>query len=249
MNLKQLLIAAILACCVVLQAPAAFAQATRTWVSGVGDDANPCSRTAPCKTFAGAYPKTAAGGEINTLDPGGFGTLTISKSISIVSDHKAGVLASSINGFVINTPPGSKVVLDGLDIEGAGFTLGINGVRMNGSGRVTIRNSTIRNFSDNGIFAAGQDGAEIFVENVSITGAADGVRVDAAAGGNAVFIARSVIEGNTRGVSVIGAPNSVTLADNVMDNGTDLVVKSGAAAISFGGNVMRGAPTKTLPRR
>ena len=61
----------------------AHAQATRTWVSGVGDDANPCSRTAPCKTFAGAISKTAAGGEINCLDPGGFGAVTITKSITI----------------------------------------------------------------------------------------------------------------------------------------------------------------------
>ena len=63
----------------------AHAQATRTWVSGVGDDANPCSRTAPCKTFAGAISKTAAGGEINVLDPGGFGAVTITKSITISS--------------------------------------------------------------------------------------------------------------------------------------------------------------------
>jgi len=59
------------------------AQATRTWVSGVGDDANPCSRTAPCKTFAGAISKTAEGGEINALDPGGYGAVTITKSITI----------------------------------------------------------------------------------------------------------------------------------------------------------------------
>src|SRR5436305_1116629 len=62
---------------------AAFGQATRTWVSGVGDDANPCSRTAPCKTFAAAISKTAAGGEINCLDPGGFGGATISKQLDI----------------------------------------------------------------------------------------------------------------------------------------------------------------------
>ena len=61
----------------------AYAQATRTWVSGVGDDANPCSRTAPCLTFAGAITKTAAGGEIDDLDPGGFGAVTITKSITI----------------------------------------------------------------------------------------------------------------------------------------------------------------------
>src|SRR5712691_3114554 len=72
----------------------AQAQATRTWVSGVGDDANPCSRTAPCKTFAGAISKTAACGEISVLDPGGFGAVTITKSITIDGDGTlAGILA------------------------------------------------------------------------------------------------------------------------------------------------------------
>src|SRR5882724_11080869 len=75
----------------------ANAQATRTWVSGVGDDANPCSRTAPCKTFAGAISKTAGGGEINVLDPGGFGGVTITKSITISSTFEAGVLVSGTN--------------------------------------------------------------------------------------------------------------------------------------------------------
>src|SRR5262245_40763635 len=80
----------------------AYAQASRTWVSGVGDDANPCSRTAPCKTFAGAISKTAANGEINCLDPGGFGTLMITKSISIDCSGTLGsVLAPQTNGIVI----------------------------------------------------------------------------------------------------------------------------------------------------
>src|SRR5467141_4932995 len=92
-----------------------YAQATRTWVSGVGDDANPCSRTAPCKTFAGAISKTATGGEINVLDPGGFGAVTITKSISIISTFEAGVLASGSSGIVVNAPDGSKVLLEGLD--------------------------------------------------------------------------------------------------------------------------------------
>src|SRR5277367_490570 len=78
------------------------AQATRTWVSGVGDDANPCSRTAPCKTFAGAISKTAASGEINCIDPGGFGALTITKAITIdCTGVEAGVLVSGTNGFVV----------------------------------------------------------------------------------------------------------------------------------------------------
>src|ERR1700753_3375248 len=81
----------------------ASAQASRTWVSGVGDDANPCSRTAPCKTFAGAIAKTAAAGEIDVLDPGGFGAVTITKSITIDgAGNTAGVLVSGTNGIVIS---------------------------------------------------------------------------------------------------------------------------------------------------
>src|ERR1051325_10547439 len=84
----------------VVGTPVVVAQATRTWVSGVGDDANPCSRTAPCKTFAGAISKTAGGGEINVLDPGGFGGVTITKSLTISSTFEAGVLVSGTNAII-----------------------------------------------------------------------------------------------------------------------------------------------------
>jgi Right handed beta helix region len=102
------------------------AQATRTWVSGVGDDVNPCSRTAPCKTFAGAISKTAAGGEIDALDPGGFGTLTITKAITIDGGGGivASVLASGTNGIVIAAGGGDAVVLRNLMISGAGTLAG-----------------------------------------------------------------------------------------------------------------------------
>src|SRR5476649_1330864 len=104
----------------------AYAQATRTWVSGVGDDVNPCSRTAPCKTFAGAISKTAAGGEINVLDPGGFGGVTITKSISIEADGViAGVLVTGANAIIVSAGPNDSVVLRGLTIEGVGS--GLNG--------------------------------------------------------------------------------------------------------------------------
>src|SRR6201992_1856178 len=97
-------------------------QATRSWVSGVGDDANPCSRTAPCKTFAGAISKPAPGGEINVLDPGGFGAVTITKPITISSENfEAGVLVSGTNGIVVSVPnAGDVVILRGLDLEGLG---------------------------------------------------------------------------------------------------------------------------------
>src|SRR5262249_51397454 len=114
--------------------PLAGAQATRTWVSGVGDDANPCSRTAPCKTFAGAISKTAANGIINALDPGGFGALTITKPISIIGPPAmAHILGTGTNGININiNPPSSHpVILRNIEISGTAATdgsYGLNGI-------------------------------------------------------------------------------------------------------------------------
>src|SRR5580704_19363316 len=132
-----------------LAASTAFGQATRTWVSGVGDDANPCSRTAPCKTFAGAISKTAPGGEIDVLDPGGFGALTITKSISIEADGLiAGVLVSGTNGFVVNAP-GANVVIRGITFEGLGT--GLAGINILSANSVTVENCFINNFTAQGI--------------------------------------------------------------------------------------------------
>jgi hypothetical protein len=145
----------------------AHAQATRTWVSGVGDDANPCSRTAPCKTFAGAISKTAAGGEINALDPGGFGAVTITKSISIVGDGTiAGVLASLTNGIIVNAGANDVVVLRNLDINGAGN--GINGIRFLAGGALYVENCTIYGFTGKGIDAHPSTTSQLFVTDTII---------------------------------------------------------------------------------
>src|SRR5215471_10586502 len=109
------------------------AQATRTWVSGVGDDVNPCSRTAPCKTFAGAISKTAQGGEIDALDPGGFGALTITKAITIDGGggQVASVLVSGTNGIVVQAGASDVVILRNLRINGISGSGngGFNGIR------------------------------------------------------------------------------------------------------------------------
>ena len=145
----------------------AEAQASRTWVSGVGDDVNPCSRTAPCKTFAGAISKTAAGGEINVLDPGGFGTVTITKSITISAEGvEAGVLASGTNGFTVNAGPADVVVLRGLDIHGTGT--GLNGVRFLAGGALHIENCTIMGFSQTGVSFAPAAASRLFVKDTIV---------------------------------------------------------------------------------
>src|SRR6266850_4912968 len=123
----------------------AQAQATRTWVSGVGDDANPCSRTAPCKTFAGAISKTAAGGEIDALDSGGFGAVTITKSITIDGDSNlAGILAAGTNGVIINAGATDIIQLRNLSINGA--ITGLTGIRILAGLQVFIEDCVVFNF-------------------------------------------------------------------------------------------------------
>jgi hypothetical protein len=146
-------------------ATASHAQASRTWVSGVGDDVNPCSRTAPCKTFAGAISKTAPAGEINVLDPGAFGAVTITKAITISSEgFEAGVLVSGTNGIVVAAGASDAVVLRGLDIEGLGT--GLDGIHFTSGASLHVENCTINDFSHRGIsFAPSAGTSSLFVKD------------------------------------------------------------------------------------
>ncbi len=158
----------------------AQAQATRTWVSGVGDDANPCSRTAPCKTFAGAISKTATGGEIDALDPGGFGAVTITKSITIDgSATLASILASSTTGVIINLTNANDaqktVRLRGLSINGAGpgvngAPTGVDGIRFIAGSALHVEDTVIDGFTQQGIEINPTSGtpAEVYVRNTTI---------------------------------------------------------------------------------
>jgi len=190
----------------------ASAQATRTWVSGVGDDANPCSRTAPCKTFAGAISKTAAGGEISVIDPGGFGGVTITKSITINNvGPEAGVLVSGTNGIVISAAASDRVVLRGLTIEGVGT--GLNGVKFNTGASLIIEDCQINGFQgtapSNGVlFAPTAGAAQLTIRNstVSSNGAAGagggaGIAIRPTGAGSAVAnIDHLVLAQNNTGV-------------------------------------------------
>ena len=135
-----------------LAASSAFAQATRTWISGVGDDANPCSRTAPCKTFAGAISKTSQFGEIDTLDPGGFGAVTVTKSITLADEGvgEAGILVSGTNGVVVNCASEATctVVIRGLVFEGlAGLGNSPAGIKFLAGKTLIVENTNIRDFT------------------------------------------------------------------------------------------------------
>jgi hypothetical protein len=250
----SLILALVGAVCVPLLTTApAHAQATRTWVSGVGDDVNPCSRTAPCKTFAGAVSKTAANGEINCLDSGGFGTLTITKSMVIKCQGVIGsVLANGLPGFIVNLPAGGKAVLDGLDIEGVALTtLGTIGVRMIGAGSVTIINSLINGFSGNGVDCVGTTNARCFVYNSRIINNGGGVNVAGAGGvANSAFVENSLVDGNTSFAVQVSATGVLVISGNSLSGSpSSIIVAAGGQVISYGNNVLRnaGAPTSTLP--
>lgn len=168
-----------------LVASPSYAQATRTWVSGVGDDANPCSRTAPCKTFAGAISKTAAGGEIDAIDPGGFGAVTITKSITIDGGGTfASILASGTNGVVINTA-GVVVILRNLSINGAGT--GLNGIRFLSGTALHVENLSIQGFTQKGIDFEPTGASQLYVKDTFVRNTAGGVFIHPSAASKAML--------------------------------------------------------------
>ncbi|HEY5883440.1 MAG TPA: right-handed parallel beta-helix repeat-containing protein [Pyrinomonadaceae bacterium] len=176
----------------------AQAQATRTWVSGVGDDANPCSRTAPCKTFAGAISKTATAGEISVLDPGGFGAINITKSITLNGDGTlAGVLNSLVNGVIVNPGTTGNVTLRNLSIKAPDN--GLDGVKIFSGKNVTIENVTIEG-QQIGIEVVATAGVNVNIINTSIKNCTTaGVRSDTSAGLARVTMRNSTITNSVTG--------------------------------------------------
>ena len=221
----------------------ASAQATRTWISGVGDDANPCSRTAPCKTWAGAISKTAGGGEIDCLDPGGFGSVTITKSITLDCSEgeggaAGGILNSGVPGIIVNdvNSAGIKVFLRNLNINGAGTTVGTYGVRFLSGKSLTMQNVIINNQGTGGVPAvsfepsAASVGAKLVMKDVFISNTI----------GNGVQFT------SVGGVAVGGMLDNVTISDanmalEVNDGATVTVVNS-----NFSYNVGRGVEANSI---
>ncbi len=244
----------------------AEAQATRTWVSGVGDDVNPCSRTAPCKTFAGAISKTATNGEINCLDPAGYGAVTITKSLTIdCEDTQGSILASLVNGVIVNGA-GIAVKLRGISINGAGN--GVNCVRVlagasvvldeivcanfsqhgvsveNSSGvlKLAIWNSSFRNNAGNGIntFVSGTGSVQVAVESSLFSLNSIGVNTGAA---TTASVQNSIMSHNTTGIQAGNATSFLNAKDNQISvNGTGVSTVVGAT-IRIGGNIITGNTT------
>ena len=199
----------------VIGAASAHAQATRTWVSGVGDDANPCSRTAPCKTFAGAISKTAEGGEISVLDPGGFGTVTITKAMTLEGTHGGGfasILNSSTNGININITTGTHindavVILRALYIQGASQSVspGLRGINLTRCNRVFVYDCHIENQSTAGITQNVTTSSDLYVRDTDFSNVGTGIN-STGGGGTLVVEADNInVQGCSSGVVLSGS--------------------------------------------
>jgi hypothetical protein len=206
--LSRIALLAIAAAAIALgSATPASAQATRTWVSGVGDDVNPCSRTAPCKTFAGAISKTAPGGEISCLDPGGFGAITITKSITIdCTGTQGSILAVGTTGVIVNAA-NINVLLRNIQIQGANTTTG-NGVRVLQARNVILDNVTISNFA-----GTGTNGRGVTIETATAN------------------VGVQVINSRILNVTNFGIHSAPTAGNVVLDVDRTSILRSGNSAI------------------
>ncbi len=213
------------------------AQATRTWVSGVGDDANPCSRTAPCKTFAGAISKTAAGGEISVLDPGGFGAITITKSITLNGDGTlAGILVSGTNGIIINAGAGDRVILRNLSINGVGT--GINAIRYLAGLSVLVENVTITGFTTRGIDVAVSAGGTLTVHNVTMARLATGIRMSSTAGSIVGIFDNLSLNGLTTGLEMSTNAFATIRNSTITRNSTAALVSANGANLNIEDSIL-----------
>jgi hypothetical protein len=238
---------------VLLSAVPASAQATRTFVSGVGNDADPCSRTAPCKTFAGAFVKTFTNGEIDCLDPGGYGTLTVTKSITIDCTGTLGSsLASGTTGFIVNIPvsatdPTRSVRLRGLTINGTGASAGVgtrtgvDGIRILQATSVFVEDTVIAEFSQQGIEVAASANVNLTLDNVTIRNTnVAGITLATTVGQVVASFNNVRIDGTPLGLSAANRVRAnirnVMLSHNttgIQTSGTDNIVNADNVMISF----------------
>ncbi len=232
-----------IALCFCAMTSAAQAQATRTWVSGLGDDANPCSRTAPCKTFPGAYSRTAAGGEIDAIDPGGFGTIFISKAITIDGGggQVASILASNTYGVTVAAGATDRIILRNLRINGVNQYAfpGTNGIVFTSGAELTVENCYITDMGTNGIIMQPNVRATLNIYDTDIENAVnDGILFSTAASGGGVARAnlRNVkITGSGNNGIEIGQNSRVAISSSMM-SGNGITVSTGDGIVANAGN-------------
>ena len=225
-----------------LHTNAAYGQATRTWVSGVGDDANPCSRTAPCKTFAGAISKTLGGGEIDCLDPGGFGAVTITKALTIdCGTFPGGILNTGVNGVIVNAGASDKVVLRNLVIQGTtSGTQGVNGVRFLAGQELHLDRVVIQGKNTLCVDVNKTASGFLYVRNSYFTECPTGINLTTTVGNVVATVETSIFSGlATNGVAAnAGALANVSRSVFTNLNGIALSAGTSGAKLNADSNVV-----------
>lgn len=217
----------------------AQAQALRTWVSGVGDDANPCSRTAPCKTFAGAISKTAAGGEIDALDPAGYGAVTITKAMTIDGGTGSGwasILSAGVNGVIVNAGTNDRVILRHISINGVNQSTspGLNGIRYLAGKQLNVEQCVIFGFNTSGIDFSAGTGRNLYVKDTdftNITGTAINITAPSS-GFHVANIEHSRMEGNGNGVVLAANCFAMVSNSSLFQNTTNALSAANGATIN-----------------
>jgi hypothetical protein len=198
---------------------------SQSWVSGVGSDGNPCTRTAPCLTFAGALVKTAAGGEIDCLDPGSYGAVTITKAVTLDCSATFGLVeVSGTNGINVSAGASDIVIIRGLSFRG-----GVNGVNFTSGAQLSVERCLINGFGQNGIQINMSSGGSVYVTNTYITGVSNGIVAQTSAGALTVAVNQSIIANPTaNGFQAAGGTIDATITNTlILKAGTNSVVGSG----------------------
>jgi len=230
-----------------LPTTSAQAQATRTWVSGVGDDVNPCSRTAPCKTFAGAVSKTAAGGEIDCLDPGGFGAITITKSLTIdCSGVSGGILNASVNGVIVNALGATdRVTLRNLVIQGTiSVNTGLNGIRWLAGKELYLDRVVVQGDTAIGLDVVKTTPGNLYVNHSFFSEVPVGISLTT----TGAFLVASIDNSYFNGISgncVLVQSNSIAnVSNSVMANcGTGAFVSASGSFLNLNNNTIQNSTT------
>jgi hypothetical protein len=210
---------------------------TRVFVAAQGSDANPCSFALPCRTFQHAHDTVAAGGEIDVLDPAGYGALTINKSISIQGHGFSGITAPAGNAISISAGATDKINLRGLLIDGLGT--GNHGISFLAGGSVEIQDSVVRNFADVCIDAEPAGSAVLLISGTHVSlagGLTEGIFVrPSGAGTVAGVFDRLVVENNSGpGIDIVGDNSTgtvnFTISNSVVANNNNGIVSRSTSA-------------------
>ena len=240
--------------------------ASHKWVSSSGDDSNPCSRSAPCKTFAEAFTKTPVGGEISVLDSGGFGEVSITKQVTINGEGAMLSVAPGVNGFVVNAGANDVVTIKNLSLFGtggavsgiryiAGNQLTVEGVSISGfdgdgidvelgkggqsaqGGKITLVNSAIGNCGKSSFKMSSANGfATATLENARLSSSLNGVEIGS--GNTFTLINRSSITSHTSsGILAAAVPATINVENSMIAfNAIGVYANAPATTIRLSGN-------------